>query len=83
MMACAEEIIELITDICENESIPKNVRSTLEEIKTLFTCQTIEIGIKIDSAMQAIENMSLDPNLSAFARTKIWNLTNILETSEA
>ncbi len=82
-MACSGEVVELIGDICENESIPKNVRGTLEEIKKIFMCKETEIGIKIDSAMQAIENVSLDPNLSAFARMKIWNLTSILETIES
>ena len=83
LMACSKEVVELIVDICENDSIPKNVRITLEEVRTLFSCAEIEIGIKVDSAMQAIENVALDPNLSAFARMKIWNLTSILETLEA
>jgi len=82
-MACGSEVVEIIADICENDSIPKNVRVTLEEVRVLFQCEGVEIGIKIDSAMQAIENVALDPNLSAFARMKIWSLTSILETLEA
>ncbi len=74
------EILELIEEICENSAVPRNVKASLEIIKATFQDETIELGIKVDSAMQSIEDLSLDPNLSQFARTQIWNLTSLLES---
>lgn len=73
------EIIELMNELCDNTSIPKNVKFSLECIKNIFNDDSIEIAVKVDSAMQNIEDLSLDPNLSQFARTQIWNLTSLLE----
>lgn len=79
MPATVEEVIELINNLEEDKSVPKNVRGVLEEIKKLLMDNSRELALRIDSAMQMIEDVSLDPNLSPFTRTQIWNLTSLLE----
>ena len=74
------EVAETIKELCSDRSIPKNVRSVLENIQTLLLDDTKEIGVKVNSASQMIENVSLDPNINSFARTQIWELSSILES---
>lgn len=73
------EVIELLESLCSDPSISRNVRSILEAIK-LDLDKREEIGIRIDAALQKVEDISLDPNLSTYARAQIWNLTSKLES---
>ncbi len=78
-MVKMQDVVELINDMETDKSIPKNVRVVLEDIKTLLADNSRELGLRVDSAMQMIENVSLDPNLSPYIRTQVWNLTSLLE----
>ena len=79
-MTNSEEVVELVNELCLDRSIPKNVRSVLEEIKKLLADTSKEMGVKIDTSMQMIESISQDPNLSSFIRTQIWELSSVLES---
>jgi uncharacterized protein (UPF0147 family) len=73
------DVLELLNDLCEDYSIPKNVRAALSKLKNDLKDPSKELRVKIDAALQDIENLSLDPNLAAYARTQIWNLSSLLE----
>lgn len=79
-MTNCDEVVELVEELRSDKSIPKNVRSVLEQIKMLLCDNGREIGVKVDASMQMIESISLDPNLSSFARTQIWELSSALES---
>jgi uncharacterized protein (UPF0147 family) len=74
------EVTETIKELCSDRSIPKNVRATLEKIQKILLDSTTDIGVKVNSASQMIEDMSLDPNINSFARTQIWQLSSVLES---
>ena len=77
-----QEVIELIDFLSEDNSIPKNIRSSLCDICSMLkNCNCDDKALKIDKALQMVEDMSLDPNISSFARTQIWNLTSLLESA--
>jgi len=78
-MTKISEVVEELKELRTEKAIPKNVRSVLEEIEELLLDNHKEIGVKVNSASQMIENISLDPNISSFARTQIWELSAILE----
>jgi uncharacterized protein (UPF0147 family) len=74
-----KEVAVFIESLCKDSSISKNVRNTLEEIRnTLQNNDGKELIVKIDAALQEIESLSLDPNISSYTRTQIWNLTSML-----
>lgn len=79
-MASIPEIIKTIKEICADRSVPRNVRSVLEEIQDLLLDSHKDIAVRVNSASQMIEDISLDPNIGSFARTKIWELSSILES---
>lgn len=78
-MADLREINEILDMMAKDGAISKNIRDVLavilEELK-----DEKNVPVKIDSALQKIEDLSLDPNLSPYVRTQIWNLTSLLET---
>ena len=68
---------KLLEQMCDDNSIPKNVRSILILIKQDLNSDK-ELGVKVDSAIAKVEDLSQDPNLSAHARQQIWELTSLL-----
>ncbi|MBI2040490.1 MAG: UPF0147 family protein [DPANN group archaeon] len=73
------EITELLAVLCEDKTVSKSVREALAEIKQDFDSEAGDVGVKVDSALARLEDLSIDPNLSADVRTKIWDLTSKLE----
>lgn len=73
------EVIQAIRELRNEKSIPKNVSYILDEIVALLADNSRELGVRVNCASQMIEDISLDPNLSSFARTQIWELSSILE----
>ena len=75
-------IIDMIDTMCQDTTISRNIRVILNEIKAdLSKSNGEELSINIDSAIQKIENISLDPNVSSYVRTQIWNLASMLESA--
>ncbi len=73
------EVIELLASLCEDKTVSKSVHEALSEIKQNFDSESGEVGVKVDDALARLEDLSIDPNLSADVRTKIWDLTSKLE----
>jgi uncharacterized protein (UPF0147 family) len=74
----SNEVIEFLEMICKDPSISKSVKKTLDDVRELLSTGG-DVEVKVDAAIQKVENLSLDPNLASYARTQIWNLTSLLE----
>jgi uncharacterized protein (UPF0147 family) len=73
------EAIELIDEICEEQGMPKNIKTILIEVKGSLQDNSREVRLILDEAKEKISNLSEDPNLQSFSRTQIWNLSSALE----
>lgn len=75
-----ENALDLLEELAQDHSVPRNIRTILTEIKVSLEAKDgPEMAVRIDSALQKIEDMSLDTNLTSFARMQIFNLTSLLE----
>jgi uncharacterized protein (UPF0147 family) len=73
------EVMELLGTLREDSSVSRSVREAIAEIHENFKDSAGDVGIKVDTALGRLEDLSIDPNLSADVRTKIWDLTSKLE----
>ncbi len=73
------EAIELIDEICEEQGMPKNIKTILIEVKGSLQDNSRDVRLILDEAKEKISNLSEDPNLQSFSRTQIWNLSSALE----
>ena len=78
-MSDLSEVIELLGTLREDSSISRSVREAIAEIHENFKDSAGDVGVKVDSALGRLEDLSIDPNLSADVRTKLWDLTSKLE----
>ncbi|HJN57067.1 MAG: UPF0147 family protein [Candidatus Woesearchaeota archaeon] len=73
-----EDVIEVLSDLKDDITVPKNVRSKIENtIKILDT--DIDTQIKISKVLHELEDISNDTNLQQYTRTQIWNVVSVLE----
>jgi len=73
------EIIELVDELCSEHSVPRNVKSVLDDIKNMLNDTSREQKLVINEAKDRIAEISEDQNLQTFSRTQLWNLSNLLE----
>ncbi|MCX8194876.1 MAG: UPF0147 family protein [Candidatus Micrarchaeota archaeon] len=76
------EVIELIDNVAEDTSVPKNIRRALSEAKERLKGQD-ELSTRVSAAIYAIEAISEDINMPMHARTQIWAILSALESIKA
>ena len=80
-MAGLQVIIEVLTVIEQDSSVPKNVRAKIKNaIVSLQDNNGKSHEVKIDQILQQLDDLSEDPNLPPYTRTQIWNVVSTLES---
>lgn len=74
-----KEISEMLGDLANDNSIPKNIRRALSEAKTRID-NNEEKNVKVSAAIYIIEGITEDINMPAHARTQIWAVISALES---
>ena len=82
-MAINEDIKILISSIEEvqtDNTMPRNVKEKLSEVVIILNAEDAEGSLRINKALDKIEEIVDDTNLQPYTRTQIWNLASILES---
>lgn len=72
-------IIESLSQIQVDNSVPKNVRQKVENAILALKDEAKPVKVKIDKSLQELENLDEDPNIPVYTRTQIWNIVSLLE----
>jgi uncharacterized protein (UPF0147 family) len=78
-MVDVNEVITALTELEDDNTVPKNVKSKIEEIRRELEKKGGDETLKINKALNQIENISEDSNIQAYTRTQIWNIVSLLE----
>lgn len=73
------EIIEALIELNEDSTVPKNVKERIAHA-IIALKEDDEISIKIDKAIQELDETSNDTNIQSYTRTQIWNVVSLLES---
>ena len=76
-----EKVKVLMEEIVNDRTVPRNIR---EAVKSALDClsEDKELAVKIDSAIQILEEISNDLNMPIYTRTQIWNIISALEEAQ-
>lgn len=74
-----KEVIENLTQLQEDNTIPKNVRSKINDA-ILALKEDKAIPVKVNKTLQELEEISENPNVPQYTRTQLWNIVSSLET---
>ncbi|MDI3474159.1 MAG: uncharacterized protein PWR30_482 [Candidatus Woesearchaeota archaeon] len=75
-----DDVLSAIDEILEDATVPRNVKNKMEEIKQIILKSDIETSIKINQALNILEDLSEENNINSFTRTQIWNVASLLES---
>ncbi len=79
MSEALSNVLEILDRIIHDDTVPRNVRRTANEIKESLLSKEGDLALKAASAISTLEDLSSDPNLPMHVRTIIWNLISNLE----
>jgi uncharacterized protein (UPF0147 family) len=77
-----EDIIQLIKQVAQDRTVPRNIRSKCEEAIAALQSEKDAVPIRINTAISILDEISSDVNLPMYARTQIWNIASLLEAKQ-
>jgi uncharacterized protein (UPF0147 family) len=72
-------IIEALSELQNDTSVPRNVKSKIMGIIGVLQDDS-EVSIRINKALNELDEISEDSNMQPYTRTQIWNVVSLLET---
>ena len=78
-MTQVTKIVETISELSDDLSTPKNLKSRLVNISKLLN-QNLEDSLNINKALDELDEIVNDNNLEPYTRTQIWNIVSMLES---
>jgi uncharacterized protein (UPF0147 family) len=74
---------EVIDELIEDTSVPRNIRQGAEEAKQELLREEEALDVRVASAVSKLDDLANDPNIPLHGRTLIWNIISGLETLTA
>jgi hypothetical protein len=78
-MGKVEEIVDLMTGVIEDSSVPKNIRKALSDAKDRLKTDD-ELTVRVSAAIYSLESVAEDVNMPPHARMQIWSIMSELES---
>ncbi len=80
MQAKLNEVIELLMQIEEDNTLPKNIRVKIRSTIVDLRDEEKVPAIRANKAIEELESVSDDGNTPTYTRTLIWNVVSLLES---
>ncbi|AJF61151.1 TPA: hypothetical protein HA239_05165 [Candidatus Woesearchaeota archaeon] len=78
-MSELEEITEILQELLDDTTVPKNVKTKIQQIIDSLNQKT-ELSLRVNKALSLLDEISDDNNIQPYTRTQIWNVASILES---
>lgn len=82
IMATVAEILEVIQDLTEDNTVPKNIKDKLNEISSMLKAEDEEISLKVNKALHELDDIAADSNMQPYTRTQLLGIASALESVE-
>ncbi|MEM5879191.1 MAG: UPF0147 family protein [Candidatus Aenigmatarchaeota archaeon] len=74
-----EQIFSFLDLVINDRTVPKNIRKVAEDAKNLLNDENQPADLRLSTAIHMLDEITNDPNMPMYARTKIWNVVSLLE----
>ena len=69
----------ILSVISEDHTTPRNIRYAAKKSLDILSVTDQSHGVRAAQAVNILDDISQDPNMPAYTRTRIWNVVSILE----
>ena len=77
-----EEVINLIQQVADDRTVPRNIRSKCEESIKILKDEKEDVAVRINTVISTMDEISNDPNIPTYTRTQVWNIVSIMESMQ-
>ena len=77
-----EEVINLIQQVANDRTVPRNIRSKCEESIEVLNDDKEDTAVRINTVISNMDEISNDPNIPTYTRTQVWNIVSIMESMQ-
>jgi len=69
----------ILSVISEDRTTPRNIRRAAKEALDLLNSTKLAQAVRAANAISILDDISQDPNMPPYTRTRIWNVVSVLE----
>ncbi len=73
------QAVSILTLISNDTTTPRNIRRAAKEALGFLMSSDEGHAVRAAQAVNILDDISQDPNMPAYTRTRIWNVVSILE----
>jgi len=78
VMVDYSKVVSLLEQIINDRTVPKNIRKAAEDSKIILQGSDSD-EVKISTAIHNLDEITNDPNMPMYTRTRIWSVASMLE----
>jgi|YelNatPaOPRAMG01_1025707.scaffolds.fasta_scaffold102904_3 uncharacterized protein (UPF0147 family) len=78
-MSKMDKALALLEEVLKDRGVPRNIKTTIEQSINIVKNENESDDVKISTIITMLDEATNDPNISLYARTKIWNVVSKLE----
>jgi uncharacterized protein (UPF0147 family) len=74
-----KQAMSILNMIADDNTTPRNIRRTAKQASEMLLNKKLSIAARAANSISILEDISQDPNMPMYSRTRIWNAISVLE----
>jgi uncharacterized protein (UPF0147 family) len=74
-----DQAMQVLSLIADDNTTPRNIRRTAKQASDMLLDENLSKAARAANAIAILEDISQDPNMPMYSRTRIWNAISVLE----
>ncbi len=74
-----EQAMSILNMSADDNTTPRNIRRTAKQAADMLLDESLSVAARAANAIAILEDISQDPNMPMYSRTRIWNAISVLE----
>ncbi len=71
--------MSILNRVSDDNTTPRNIRRTAKQASDLLLDESTSLAARAANAIDLLDQISQDPNMPMYTRTRIWNVISVLE----
>ena len=73
------QAMSIMNMVADDNTTPRNIRRTAKQASDILLDESLSMAARAANAIDILDQISQDPNMPMYTRTRIWNVISVLE----
>ncbi|RLG94214.1 hypothetical protein DRO27_05080 [Candidatus Bathyarchaeota archaeon] len=73
------QAMSVLSRVADDNTTPRNIRRTAKQAGDMLLDESLSMAARAANAIDVLDQISQDPNMPMYTRTRIWNIISVLE----